>query len=58
LTFGYLSDRIIESFGFLKFKEEGFMSRIKGRPKGRLRGWMKRELAAKRRLRQWLSRDK
>jgi len=34
------------------------MSHIKGRPKGRLRGWMKRELAAKRRLRQWLRRDK
>ncbi len=34
------------------------MSYIKGRPKGRLRGWMKRELASKRRLREWLRRDK
>jgi len=34
------------------------MTYIKGRPKGRLRMYMKRELALKRRLYQWLRRDK
>ena len=34
------------------------MSRTKGKPKGRLRGGMRKELAAKRRLRKWLRRDK
>ncbi|GAI32393.1 unnamed protein product [marine sediment metagenome] len=34
------------------------MTYIKGRPIGHLRRWMKRELASKGRLRQWLHRDK
>ena len=34
------------------------MSNVKGRPHGHLRKWVKRELASKQRLRDWLRRDK